>query len=178
VNAAWIIPATIPLLLWLGEGRIQRWALPGVFLILALLRPPLSNFPYAGRWWTGSILVLAAFTAWTGSPLPMKLYPASMNAAMLAAFGFTLIQPPSMAERFARLREPHLPPEGIIYTRRVTIVWCCFFLLNGSIALITAFWAPAKIWALYNGLIAYILIGLLFAGEYLVRLRFKARLHA
>ena len=42
-------------------------------------------------------------------------------------------------------------------------------------ALYTALYADMKIWALYNGLIAYLLMGALFAGEYLVRLRVKAR---
>jgi uncharacterized membrane protein len=79
-----------------------------------------------------------------------------------------------MIERFARLQEPHLSETAIRYTRQVTIVWCVFFVLNGSIALYTALFCEMKTWALYNGLIAYVLMGALFAGEYLVRLRVKA----
>jgi uncharacterized membrane protein len=43
--------------------------------------------------------------------------------------------------------------------------------MNGLIACYTAFFTSLETWTLYNGLIAYILMGLLFAGEYVVRLR-------
>jgi uncharacterized membrane protein len=82
-----------------------------------------------------------------------------------------------MVERMARLTEPDLPPEAIGYTRKVTQVWCGFFVINGSIALGTAIWASPEVWTLYNGVIAYVLMGLLFGGEYLVRLRFKRAHH-
>jgi uncharacterized membrane protein len=58
----------------------------------------------------------------------------------------------------------------------VTQVWCWFFSVNGAIALATALWASPAIWTLYNGLIAYLVMGLLFAGEYVVRWHFKRRL--
>jgi uncharacterized membrane protein len=92
---------------------------------------------------------------------------------LLALFGASLAHPPSIIERFARLREPQLPPAAIAYTRRVTQVWCVFFAVNGSIALVTALWASDQVWALYNGLVAYVLIGLLFAGEWVVRRRVR-----
>jgi uncharacterized membrane protein len=121
-------------------------------------------------------LLLAACAVWANALLPLKLYPVLVNCAFLAAFGYSLAAPPSMIERLARLSEPDLPPEAIAYTRRVTQVWCGFFILNGSVALGTALWASEAVWSLYTGVVAYLLMGLLFAGEYLVRLRFK-RLH-
>jgi uncharacterized membrane protein len=72
------------------------------------------------------------------------------------------------------LSEPDLPPFAVIYTRRVTGVWCGFFVLNGSLALATALWASNQVWALYNGLLAYVMMGALFGGEWLVRRRVKA----
>ena len=33
----------------------------------------------------------------------------------------------SAIERIARLQHPDLPPEGVVYTRRVTQIWCVFF---------------------------------------------------
>ena len=44
----------------------------------------------------------------------------------------------------------------------------------GALALVTALWTSDRTWALYPGLIAYGLIGLLFGGEWLVRQRVKA----
>jgi len=109
--------------------------------------------------------------------LPLQLYPVLINMIMLVLFGYSLIFPPAIIERIARIREPDLPPRAIVYTRRVTQVWCGFFAINGGIALLTVLWCSPKIWALYNGVISYLLMGLLFGGEYLVRLRFKRRYH-
>jgi uncharacterized membrane protein len=106
----------------------------------------------------------------TNSETLLRLYPASISASMLILFGVTLIQPPSMVERFARLEQPELTPARVRYTRYVTEIWCLFFVANGAIAAYTAF-ASREIWALYNGLIAYLLMGTLFAGERLFRRR-------
>jgi len=108
--------------------------------------------------------------------LPLKLYPVLINCALLVAFGYSLVSPPSIVERLARVTDPILPPEAVIYCRRVTQVWCAFFVFNGSVALGTALWASEAVWSLYTSVISYLLMGALFGGEYLVRRRFK-RLH-
>ena len=44
-----------------------------------------------------------------------------------------------------------------------------FFILNGSIAAWSALFASREVWAIYNGGVAYLLMGALFAGEWLFR---------
>jgi uncharacterized membrane protein len=105
-------------------------------------------------------------------------YPVVMNAGMLLIFAHSLVYPPTIVERIARLMEPDLPPEGVRYTRCVTIAWVVFFICNGAAALYTALFTSFKIWALYNGAVAYALIGAMFAGELLTRMWFKKRWHA
>jgi uncharacterized membrane protein len=92
---------------------------------------------------------------------------------MLFSFGLSLFKGMPMIERLARLKEKKLSPRAIAYTRTVTKVWCLFFVANGTMALLTALWMSPEAWALYNGLIAYLLIGLLFGIEWLVRQRVK-----
>lgn len=104
----------------------------------------------------------------------LRLLPVATNAVCLASFAWTLRYPPSMIERFARALEGALDERGMVYTRRVTQVWCVFFAINGAIALYTSMAASLAIWTLYNGLIAYLLMALLFAGEFLVRRRARA----
>ncbi len=120
-------------------------------------------------------LLLAIVSALGNQILPLKLYPVLVNLVLLVTFASSLFYKPSMIERLARLREPNLSAHGVAYTYRVTQVWCGFFVLNGSIALFTAIWASDAAWALYNGLIAYLLMAGLFAVEWLVRRRVKAR---
>ncbi len=74
-----------------------------------------------------------------------------------------------MIERFARFHNKNLSSNAVKYTRKVTIIWCIFFVINGLIALYTAFYASLEIWTLYNGLISYVLMGSLFVIEYIVR---------
>jgi uncharacterized membrane protein len=121
-------------------------------------------------------LVLAGASFWLESAGAVLYYPVLVNAALLVVFAASLVSPPSIVERIARLREPDLPQAGVVYTRRVTLVWTVFFALNGAVALYTAMFATLETWALYNGLIAYLLIGTVFAVELLVRTVVRARL--
>jgi uncharacterized membrane protein len=109
---------------------------------------------------------------------PLKLYPALVNAVMLVLFATSLWRGPSVVERLARLRETDFPPAAVAYTRRVTQVWCGFFVVNGLIAAATALWASAAVWALYNGLLSYLAMGALMGGEWLVRRRVRGRIAA
>ncbi|EEA00473.1 conserved hypothetical protein [Burkholderia sp. H160] len=121
--------------------------------------------------WAVVILLSCASTAIvvTDSELLLRFYPSLVNLGLLIAFGATLVRGPSMIEKFARLGSPDLPPGAVRYTRRVTQVWCGFFVLNGAFSVYTAlYWSRAS-WSLYNGLIAYGLIGALLAGEYVWR---------
>ena len=108
-----------------------------------------------------------------GEPLGLKFYPVMMNVGFLVLFGSSLFSPCSFVERLARIREPELSPKAVIYTRKVTWAWSIFFFLNGSIAAITALWATDEIWLMYNGMIAYILMGVLAGTEWLIRQKVK-----
>ncbi|MDY0745029.1 hypothetical protein SNE35_10945 [Paucibacter sp. R3-3] len=168
------ITAAYPLLVFFGLGHFEpRW-LALMLAALAVVRALGSRDRF--WWWAaGAGLLLAAVSALANEALPLKLYPVLVNTVLLTVFGASLRHPPSMIERLARLREPALDAHGVAYTRRVTQVWCAFFIANGAIALGTALWASDKTWALYNGLIAYVLIGALMGGEWLVRRRVRAR---
>ena len=127
-----------PLAVWLGQGQIEPRFLAGLLVLAGLARLPMLRISQAGRWWLAGILVLLVLAVWSNVWLPLKLYPVLVNAVLLGVFAHSLIFPPSMIERFARMSEPDLPAQAIGYTRRVTQVWCAFFAINGAIALVTA----------------------------------------
>lgn len=97
------------------------------------------------------------------------LYPVLISISMAIMFGYSLLYPPTLIEKFARLQQPNLSPEGVIYTRKVTILWLVFCCVNSLIALATVIAGDINLWALYNGFISYVLMGLLFTGEYMYR---------
>lgn len=165
-----------PLAIWLGHGQLEpRW-LACVLLLAAASRLPALRISAAARWSVAGALVLVGLAVWGNVLLPLKLYPVLVSAALLGAFAGSLLTPMSAIERMARLTGEDFPPVASAYMRTVTQVWCGFFIVNGSIALATALWASDAVWSLYTGVISYALMGILFGGEYLVRLRFK-RLH-
>lgn len=123
-----------------------------------------------------SAVCATAITFITGSSYGLLLYPVMVNAVLLTVFAVSLLRPPSIIESLARLREPDLPPQAVAYTRRVTQVWLLFFAVNGTIGLVTVF-LDQRWWALYNGLIAYLLIGALMGSEWLIRRRVRRDSH-
>jgi uncharacterized membrane protein len=89
-------------------------------------------------------------------------------------FGCSLWRPPTVVERIARLTRPDLPASGVAYTRKVTWVWCGFFVVNAAAAAWTAVYGSLEMWTLYNGLLAYLAIATLFLIEWLIRRRVQA----
>lgn len=163
-----ILTLAYPFIVWWGLGAFGLSFLAILMVVISALRyindpKPLSLVML------GACVVLAGYCTFYKDPIALKLYPVLMNGMMLFLFGSSLFDKESIIERFARLREPELPPEAIRYTRRLTALWCIFFVINGSIAAWTVFCASDKVWALYNGAIAYGLMGILFAGEWIYR---------
>lgn len=162
-----------PFIVYMALGRVSPAWMALLLFALASIRALASRQP---QWWAAAagagLLALLAFLL--DDALPLKLYPALVNIVLLAVFAFSLRYPPTVAERLARITEPDLPDYAVRYTRRVTWVWCGFFVINGALALATALWASDRAWALYNGAVAYVLMGTLFSIEWLVRMRVKA----
>lgn len=145
-------------------------------LVLPLAGLALARLVFKREWlWGAAVLLLALLALLTNHSLPVKLYPAVVSLGFLAAFGYSLVRPPSFVERIARLREPDMPPAQVRYAWRVTFAWCIYFVLNAAVATGIALWGSDRAWALYSGGIAYLLAGLLFAGEFLLRLRLRRK---
>lgn len=169
-----------PFLVWFGlTYHSLNWLLP-LMVLLLLLRlykarqaAGSMRFMVQGGLLAGIVLCSASYLL--KSYQLLLFYPVTMNLVMLAIFGASLWSKMSMVERFARLHEPNLSPAGVRYTRRVTQVWCLFFIFNGSVALFTALYGDMRIWTTWNGMIAYLLMGVLMAGEWLVRGRLIKR---
>ena len=121
------------------------------------------------------VLPLVVGIALTGASFIAKrndwllYYPLVINLSLLSLFSYSLMRGPSMIERLARVQEPNLPDSAIDYLRTVTKLWCGLFVVNAAMAAYTAIATTIETWTLYNGLIAYVLIGMLLSGEWIYR---------
>ena len=104
----------------------------------------------------------------------IKYYPICMNFLFFAIFFSSLFAKETIIQKFARMMDGELKPKVAIYTKNVTYIWCVFIFLNLIMSIIT-FFLPDEIWLWYNGCISYILMGILFSVEYIVRILFRKR---
>ncbi|HEY9023998.1 MAG TPA: hypothetical protein VIP05_06835 [Burkholderiaceae bacterium] len=172
-----VVSLAYPVVVYLALGHVSpRW-IALLLVALALARAWVTRESF---WLVAAALalVLAAASFLGDFWGPLKLYPALVNGVMFGLFAMSLWRGPSVVERLARLRETDFPPAAVAYTRRVTQVWCGFFVVNGLIAVATALWASTAVWTLYNGLLSYVAMGALMGGEWLVRQRVRARIAA
>ncbi|MCU5775352.1 hypothetical protein N5923_22410 [Erwiniaceae bacterium BAC15a-03b] len=174
----WLITLAWPFLVWLAITHPQlHWLIPLLALLFLLRLPGLrrSGGAFARA---GQLLALAGVALCLASYLLrshqlLLWYPVAVSVVMLLLFGGSLCSAMPMVERLARIREPQLPPPAIRWTRRVTQIWCLFFIFNGSVATATCLAGNLHWWTLWNGIISYLLMGLLMAGEWLLRQRIR-----
>lgn len=174
----WGMTISYPFLVWFSldylQPRYLALALAGLFLLRFLYRHP--SQPRGGTWSLVLatcplfllVIALVNETSW------LLAYPVFVSLMFFTVFASSLVYPPTVVERLARLEDPDLPPKGVIYTRKVTQVWCVFFLINAAISLVTIWHGDPWLWSLYNGGIFYLLMGLLMVAEMAVRRKVKA----
>ena len=104
----------------------------------------------------------------------LKYYPPVCNLTIFIIFFSSLFGKETIIQKFARVCGDKLEKPAWIYTRRLTYVWCSFMFLNFAISVWTIFLSD-NIWMIYNGFISYLMIGILFGIEYLIRINLRKR---
>lgn len=170
-----------PVLVYLGISRLSIRAL-GLVLLVALLPLVLLRLRGRRREHLRAVLplplgiaALLLLAVWIEDRRFVLLLPVLINLALLGGFAATLRSGAvPMIERFARMQVDDLSRAEVVYCRRVTVLWVSFFGFNVVLISALALLAPLAWWTLYSGFVVYLLMGLLFAGEYLVRkVRFR-----
>jgi len=128
--------------------------------------------------WVGALLLLVGYPlasryalsqGW-GSAQSATVLPVLAYCVLFILFASTLRPGRSpLISRFAQMEQGELTAELLTYTRRLTLVWSIFFVSMAGLALGLAAWAPVRIWFLHTFVISYLMIALLFFGEYAYR---------
>ncbi|USG62615.1 hypothetical protein NBZ79_06450 [Sneathiella marina] len=171
-----LVTFSYPFIVYFGLKTLPAWIIGLGLIVFLLVRMLLSK-----KRKKSEFLIFSLVLAMTGvlflidHSLAIKSYPILMNISFAMVFGYSLLYPPTIIERIARLREPDLDARGVRYTQKVTIAWVVFFVANGAVSAWTAVYGSLELWTIYNGFISYILIGLMFGFEFIIRLFVKQK---
>ena len=142
---AWVVVRAVPIVLAAKkEQRNAALQLPAIALVFALAGLVSNNGLY--------LLVLPSATQ--------------------AAFGLTFLRSlktTPLIEHFARMVKTELTAPELAHCRSWTRVWGYYLFVLAAIGLVIAKLCTLGVWTLYVGVLSYVLVGLLFAVEYVVR---------
>lgn len=97
---------------------------------------------------------------------------AGTNLMLAAVFGVTLAGGKKpLCTGLAEAVHGPLALEVVRYTRQVTVAWTLFFLTVSFISSVLFLLAPIEYWSIFANFLSFPLILLMFAAEFLVRLR-------
>jgi uncharacterized membrane protein len=178
VRAVFVVLLSLyPLVVYFGIRHLPVSFFALVLLALLMLRFGLIR-PVERRFMLPLVLGLAVFAAaaaLTGSQALLLAYPVLVNLGLCALFALSLKDGEPLLLRVARARKMQIAEHALPYLRRLTAIWAVFFALNAVVAFVTIH-LSIGVWAVYNGLISYILVGLLVVGEVLYRRHYKRRM--
>ncbi|HHJ19136.1 MAG TPA: hypothetical protein ENJ84_04820 [Gammaproteobacteria bacterium] len=161
-----LVIAGYPLIVYYLLSHDLPWL--GSILVLGIVIWKIKNREYWLQWVTGLLVIASAAGYLLGPVFISKLAPLLIHLSLFYLFWSSLKTTP-LIEQYARLDFPELPPGIAEYCRQLTLVWSGFFAVNILICIWFAIHSDDQLWALYNGLIIYLLIGLLVIGEYIWR---------
>jgi uncharacterized membrane protein len=93
-------------------------------------------------------------------------------SSLLLTFGLTL-RPghEPLITTMARKLHGDIPAELALYTRYVTIAWCCFFVMQLTISITLFCFAPLVVWSSFVNIFDIPLVVAMFLAEYMCRVR-------
>lgn len=163
-----------PLVVYYGlthwPTRPVALATTAFFVAMITLRGHSAPASYGDRLAPAALAVLAGLALVFDVHRLMLALPVAINLVLLAVFSRSLRCGVPVVERLARLQSGDLGDEEVQYCRCVTTVWCVFFVGNALAAATLALFAPLSWWAFYTGILSYVLVAIVFAVEYSVRI--------
>lgn len=164
-------PALVYWALQVASARAVGVAILALLALrLALVAPRrLAAFARFGAPLAAAVVVASAASLVWNDPRALLLTPALVNLALLLVFALSFGGRETVVETLALAQAGSLSAAEHSYCRKLTAVWCAFFLANAAVAAALALRGTLESWALYTGLVAYVLMGTLFAVEFVYR---------
>lgn len=142
----------------------------GILCALSLIKYALNkdNLSLISGGFFGILIVAKVALGGRIAGILAYFYPTIINFAFLAFFALSL-NGEAIITKIAKMQNPALDNNGIIYTRKLTKIWCALFAFNALVGFALAFMEDKIYWSVFCGIVAYCLVGALFAVELLYR---------
>jgi uncharacterized membrane protein len=170
--------------LWMGFEASISSDPPLLALLVGLA--PLSFSAIAAAWHSRSLalqIVCAGALVWMGmnieflrtnTPWVYFIQHFGMHVLLGIMFGRTLTRLPEQAlcsQISALVCRDATDVAFFRYTWKVTLAWTIYFAMSALISGVLFFCGPLDVWSVFANLLTPVLIGLMFAVEFLIRLR-------
>ncbi len=159
-----------PFLVYKGIDAGMVWIAPALFSGIYLFQA-FSAKRFKIKIFKAMVAIVLLLGAYYLQTITAKILPVLIQLMLMYFFGRTLLKDkgPPFIESFVRLEFSDIPPEVLIYCRQLTMLWTGFFAFNVVMCVLLALWGNDYWWAVFNGLVIYLLIGVLMTGEYIYR---------
>lgn len=172
-----LLAAAYPFVVYYGLNHYSASVFAWVLLVLLIVRVVVKgNYSEPSQWL--QLVVVGAFciiVAVVNSEELLRYYPVLMSLGFSALFAFSLRSKTSLIERFAKMSGTDYSSQALNYMRSLTRVWAILLAFNALVAAYTACCMSIKHWTLYNGLLAYFLLGGFSLAELAFRHFYKKR---
>ena len=121
------------------------------------------------------LIVFALLASVLGSSGMLLLYPVLVNLFFAITFARSLRGGDSILLRLVKARKTEIGDHVPRYLSRLSKIWVFFFVINAIVAGWTCT-QSMEVWAIYNGLIAYVAAACLVAGEYAFRIYYRRKM--
>jgi uncharacterized membrane protein len=168
-------PVLVHLAVVFAEPRLQWFAL--VWLLALSLWGALAE----RRVWAWAALLASAGALYALVVLGGGLYALYVPPAVIPAALFIVCvrslrngETPWISRFAIAMRGEALPAPLIVYTRRVTQLWCGVFIAMFTSAVVSAIWASPEVWSAMTNVVHYVVLGAVFVVEFAYRkMRFR-----
>jgi len=167
-----------PFLVYYGLNQYGPSAFAILLFVLLVVRVVVKGSYHEPSQWLQLVFIGAFCLAvmLLNSEMLLRYYPVLMSVGFSALFAYSLRSKTSLIERFAKMAGQDYPEEAISYMRNLTKVWAVLLFINALISAYTACCLSLKYWTLYNGLLAYFVLGGFALIELIYRHFYKRKL--
>jgi len=170
-----LLGITYPFLVYFGIQQFNA-SVFAIIILVALAIRGYSTIAMLNIWQTTSLIVLVTYSliiAALNSQSMLLFYPVVASISIACVFFLSLKDKQPLLEKIAERTGSVINKHAKHYLHWLTFTWGILLIINGAIAAYTAFYLTLKEWALYNGLISYLLLGSFFIIELIFRYFYK-----